>query len=189
MPHEMLQTTINDTNATICSNCAIDAKPRELCVGRTFSFRNGFGPIINYEDDPESLVLYYQNMQIGIRLQHLIKNLTLVEESAIRQLTPMLHIVRLTHGGYGTTGNTSLVWQKSKLHTVLSNLPSTCKYICIEKVSRSNNGGNNRMVQTKFEREKIGEVLELLQHTVVGVWAEITLSQDNLNIWPKVVTF
>ena len=82
MPHEMLQTTINDTNATICSNCAIDAKPRELCVGRTFSFRNGFGPIINYEDDPESLVLYHQNMQIGICLQHFMKYLILVEESA-----------------------------------------------------------------------------------------------------------
>ena len=58
MPHEMLQITINDTNAKICSKCAIDAKPRELCVDRTFSFRNGFGPIINCEDYLESLVLH-----------------------------------------------------------------------------------------------------------------------------------
>ena len=41
------------------------------------------------------------------------------------------------------------------------------------------------MVQTKFERQKIGQVLELLKHTVVGVWAEITLSQDRLNVWPE----
>ena len=80
-----------------------------MCGSNIF-FQEWFGPIINYEDDPESIVLYHQNMQIAIRLQHLMKNLTLVEESAIRQLTPMLHIFRLTHGNYGTTGNTSLVW-------------------------------------------------------------------------------
>ena len=96
----------------------------------------------------------------------------------------MLHIFRLNHGNYGTTGDTSLVWQNSKVHHVLPTHPSTCKYICIERVSRSNNGDNNRMVQ-KNEKEKIGDVQELLQHTVVGVWAKITLSQDDLNAWPQ----
>ena len=28
-------------------------------------------------------------------------------------------------------------------------------------------------------------MLELLKHTVVGVWAEITFSQKNMNAWPE----
>ena len=146
-------------------------------MGRTFSFRNGFGPIIKYEDHPDFIKLHHQNVQIAICLQELMKCITLVEESSIEQLTPMLHIVRLSHGNYGVTGNTSLVWQRSKLHSVLPNLPSTCKYVCIERLSSGGNGEANKMVQTKFEGQKIGEVLELLKHTVVSVWAEITVSQ------------
>lgn len=37
------------------------------------------------------------------------------------------------------------------------------------------------MVQTNFEKQKIGKILELLQHTAVGVCTKITLSQDYLN--------
>ena len=57
--------------------------------------------------------------------------LILVEDSEIRQITPMFHIVKLSHGNYGTTGNTIMVWQRSKLSIMLPNLPATCKYICI----------------------------------------------------------
>ena len=43
-----------------------------------------------------------------MRIQVLMTSLTLAEGSKIRQINPMLHIVKLTHGNYGTTGNTSL---------------------------------------------------------------------------------
>ena len=38
-----------------------------------------------------------------------MKALTLVEESAIRQLTPILHMVTLSHGSSDTKGNTNIV--------------------------------------------------------------------------------
>ena len=79
MPHEVLRTVLNNTNETVYSKCAIDAKSRELFVGRKFSFRNVFGSIIKYEDHPESSVLHHQNTQIAIYLQELMKCLTLVE--------------------------------------------------------------------------------------------------------------
>ena len=62
-------------------------------------------------------------------------SLTLIEETAIRQVIPILHIVKLSHGNYGTTGNASMVWKMSKLNIILPNLPYTCKYICITHAS------------------------------------------------------
>ena len=41
------------------------------------------------------------------------------------------------------------------------------------------------MMQTKFKRQKIGEALELLMHTVVGVWTNTTFSQENMDAWPE----
>ena len=41
------------------------------------------------------------------------------------------------------------------------------------------------MVQTKCERQKIGEVIELLHQISVRVWTDITLSQENIDIWPE----
>lgn len=64
-----------------------------------------------------------------------MKHLTIVEEVGIIQPFHMLHILRLSHGHYGTTDNTSRVWQTSKLHADLPNLSSTCKYACIQKIS------------------------------------------------------
>ena len=84
LPHEVIGVSRVSTNATICSKCATDAKTRELSVGRTFSSRNGFGPIIKYEINPESIVSHHQNVQIALRLQQLMESLTLVEESASR---------------------------------------------------------------------------------------------------------
>ena len=42
------------------------------------------------------------------------------------------------------------------------------------------------MVQIFFEKARIGEVLDLLSKTVVGVWNNITLLQENLEAWPPV---
>ena len=66
---------------------------------------------------------------------------------------------------------------KPKLNAVLYKLPPSCKYIRVERASRCQNGGNNVMMKTKLECQKMDEVLELLSHSDVGVWTEITSSQ------------
>ena len=112
---------------------------------------------------------------------------TCAEEAAIRQITPLISIVRLSTGSIGMRGNTSCLWQQSRLNIVLPNLPNDCKYIVIQR--RNTNRSNNNMSSTKFERAKIQEALELLTNTVDGVWKQsnefpILLSHDNLNAWP-----
>ena len=82
MPHEVIGVTRSSTNTNIYSNCASDTKPGELFVGRTFSGRDGFGRIINCQDHPDSIVLHHKNTQITLRLQHLMKSLTLITEFA-----------------------------------------------------------------------------------------------------------
>ena len=88
---------------------------------------NGFGLIMSYIEPPNSLTIYDTYVLVDIILQVLMISLTLVEESTIDKITHILHIVKLTHDNYGTTGNTSLVWQKSKLNIMLPNLPETYK--------------------------------------------------------------
>ena len=48
-------------------------------------------------------------------LHHLLSSFTVIEEAAIRTVVPLLSIIRLMHGNIKTKGNTSCVWQKSKL--------------------------------------------------------------------------
>ena len=74
---------------------------------------------------------------IAICLQVILVSLSMVEELAITKILPMLHVVRLTHGNSGTTGNTSLVWQKSTLRRILPDLSVACQYICIQHQSRN----------------------------------------------------
>ena len=106
-------------------------------LGRKLSFRNGFGKVIYYNekdyidklppsirDDP--------NVMLCHELHYLITDITLAEEAAIRQITPLISIVRLTHGNIATKGTTHCVWQQSKLNTVLPNLPSECCYVLIK---------------------------------------------------------
>ena len=121
-------------------------------------------------------------------MQSLLTNLTSAEEAAIHQITPLISLVRLSTGSIGMKGNTSCVWQQSKLNIILPNLPHECKFIVIQR--RSTNRANNELTSTKFERAKIAEVLELLSTTVEGVWKQtddfpIEISQDNLNAWPE----
>ena len=63
----------------------------------------------------------------------LLSNLIAAEEAAIRQITPLISIVQLNHGNIGCKGNTSCVWQKSKLNLILPNLPEECKFIIITR--------------------------------------------------------
>ena len=54
-----------------------------------------------------------------------------IEGSAIRQMIPLVSIVKLDHGNIGSKGNTTCMWKYSKLCTILSNLPSTCQYFVL----------------------------------------------------------
>ena len=98
----------------------------------------------------------------------------------------MLHVFKLSHDNYSKTGNTSMVWKRSKLNIILPNLPATGKYIYIICASDRQRRGGTQMVQTKFERAQIREAFNLLSKTVAGVWNNIKLSQENLEAWPPV---
>ena len=53
--------------------------------------------------------------------------MTCIEEAAIRQITPLISIVKLAYGNIGSKGNTTCMWNESKLSTILPNLPSKCQ--------------------------------------------------------------
>ena len=89
------------------------------------------------------------------------------EEAAIRQISPLISIVRFPHGSLGSKGNTTCVWQQSKLNLVLPNLPEECKFIIIRRKQKK--GGKSELKSTKFERRRIQRALELLSQTVDGV--------------------
>ena len=110
------------------------------------------------------------------------------EEAAIRQISPLISIVRFPHGSLGSKGNTTCVWQQSELNLVLPNLPEECKFIIIRRKQKK--GGKSELKSTKFERRRIQRALELLSLTVDGVWKKtqdfhIEISQEKLKKWPE----
>ncbi len=160
-----------------------------------FSRRNGFGMRRTSADNmisPE--IMSTVEFQTSERLKALLHSFTVVEEAAIRQITPLISMLRLKGGNIGSKGNISCVWQKSKLASVLPNLPSDIKYIIIlrEQAGSGNNRErqNRNLSSTKFERRRIEEALHLLQQTVPGVWKtddsfRLEISQHNLEQWPE----
>ena len=144
----------------------------------TFSVRNGFGPAHTVpEESPDEV----ENIRLSRELHSLMSSLTAVEEAAIRQISPLISILRLTSGNIGSKGNTSCVWQHSKLTQVLPNLPSQCNYIIL----RRGNASSNSFKSTKFERHKIQRVLVLLKQTGHDAWKDINISTANINAWPE----
>jgi hypothetical protein len=104
-----------------------------------------------------------------------------VEEAALRQISPLIHILRLSSGNIGAKGNTSCVWQHSKLAHILPNLPKDCSYIVLKRGAAA----ANTLRATKFRRDKIQKMLTLLKDTGHEAWSHITISHDNLNQWPE----
>ena len=76
-----------------------------------------------------------------------------IEEAAIRQITPLVSIVKLAHGNIGSKGNTTCMWNHSKLCTILPNLPSTCQYFVLSHEAKKK---KNKIVLklTKIGRKK-----------------------------------
>ena len=90
----------------------------ELSMGYSFSQRNGMGPMpvippaaVDVEEPPQ--------LTAARELRQLLSTLTSAEEAAIRQICPMISIVRLGQGNLAAKGNTSCVWQRSRLNLVL----------------------------------------------------------------------
>jgi hypothetical protein len=155
-----------------------------LEMGLTFSQRNGMGPIPIYPQCQPNEPSQFSDAR---RLQFLMRDMTLVEEYAIRRIAPMMSIVRLKQGNLASRGNTSCVYQKSRLQSILPNLPHECKYIIVKRKSRSNNSINAGpgLKSTKFRRHVIHEVLVLLKKTRLRAWADIEISLTNLEAWPE----
>jgi hypothetical protein len=151
----------------------------DLKHGFALSARNGFGPCHtpSLQLDGEDLNIAYSR-----ELYYLCCSLTPVEEAAIRPITPLITIIKLNNGGIGSKGNTSCVWQQSKLNMILPNLPSQCNYII---VTRANTNSNSGMSSTRFKRAKIHRVIELLQLTQHKAWKDYVLSEPNLLAWPE----
>jgi hypothetical protein len=153
----------------------------ELSLGYKFSQRNGFGPVptIRPPADNES-----HHFAVARELQELLSTFTSAEEAAICQIVPMLSIVRLSQGNIGAKGNTSCVWQESKLNLVLPNLPEECKFVGIQRQRQNGSAAaGNVMKSTKFKKARILKALRLLKQTGLDVW-NIEISQDSLSKWP-----
>ena len=66
-------------------------------------------------------------------LHDLLMSFTGAEEATICQILQLLSIVHFSHGSLGSKGNTTCVWQQSKLNLILPNLPEECKFIVIRR--------------------------------------------------------
>ena len=106
--------------------------------------------------------------------------LTPVEEAAIRRICPLSCVVNLAHGNTGVKGDVSCFRQDSKLATVLPNLPFQCKATVIARRDKT----KSPMTSTKFSRKKIEDALVFLKATNHEAWADIEISEANLNAWP-----
>ena len=92
-----------------------------------------------------------------------------MEEEAIRQVTPLISILRLSHGNIGSEVNTRFVWKKLKLNIIVPDIPSECNFIIIHRHKRNSNKSDSRLRSTKFQCYNIQRVLDLLSQTISGV--------------------
>jgi hypothetical protein len=90
-------------------------------------------PIIPQQTNMES-----DHITKARELRNLLSNFTAAEEVATHQIAPTLSIVCLSQGSLASKGNTSCVWQKSRLTVILPNLPAECKFIVVKRISNNN---------------------------------------------------
>ena len=134
----------------------------DLSLSKTFSHRNQFGPSFTYQINATD-----RNISIAIELKHILSSISCIEEATIRNITPLVSIVKLAHGNISLKGNTICMWNHSKLCTILLNLPSTCQYFILSYEAKKKSKVN--LKSAKFERIKIQRCLELFSCTVEGV--------------------
>ena len=148
-----------------------------------FSLRNGYGPVPEYKKEYPTLSNIPSNTSdkvlLSVKLHHLLDSLTAAEEAAVRRITPLLKLYRLTHGNMGVRGNVHCVWVNSTLGKVLPNLPEECKLIVVTRQGAD----GSRINSLKFEQSKIVQVLQLLKNTAHPAWGDFEISQDNIDKW------
>ena len=198
------------SSTLICDSCYKDVaqnaeKKPELSLPRTMSERNGYGPgpvvvetVPDEDDDEEEEAedgtgispIYGTHASAIARsisshereLHYLLSILTAAEEAAIRQITPLVSLVRLQHGNFGIKGNATCVWQRSQINKVLPNLPKHCKVIVIGR--SAGDQADIRLESYRFSRERIERVLVLLKATGHPAYSDIEISTGNLACWP-----
>ena len=141
-----------------------------------FSLRNGYGPVPEYKKEYPTLSNIPSNTSdkvlLSVKLHHLLDSLTAAEEAAVRRITPLLKLYRLTHGNMGVRGNVHCVWVNSTLGKVLPNLPEECKLIVVTRQGAD----GSRINSLKFEQSKIVQVLQLLKNTAHPAWGDFEIS-------------
>ena len=85
--------------------------------------------------------------------------MTCIEETAIRKITALILIVKLTYGNIGSKGNTTCMWNESKLSTILPNLPTKYQYFVLS--FKSKKYSDILLKSTKYNRKKYKKSLEL----------------------------
>ena len=158
-----------------------------LRSGLKYSRRKGMGPVPIYRTPTASTPGGdgFDPVEYGKarKLRHLLDQLTPVEEAPIHQIAPLMHLTRIAHGNMRVKGNTSCVWQQSKLHIVLPNAPPDIHYVYIVRDPHSS---RPCMRSTRFRRRLVQDVLELSKECDVDrVWCVIDISRANLLMWPE----
>jgi hypothetical protein len=135
-------------------------------------------------EEPEGFTL-----EVGIPISHLrevefhyiLGQLSIAEESAICQITPLISIVRLKHGNLGRKGVVSCIQQSSKLNKILPNLPDQCKFLVFQRTH-----GDGSMKSFSARRHWIQRALEMYQHISRDIppW-KIQIDDSQLQKWPE----
>ena len=82
--------------------------------------------------------------------------MTWIEEASIRQITPLISIVKLAYGNIRSKGNTTCMWNDSKLSNILPNLPNKCQYFFLSYNSKKES--KILLKSSKFIEEKYKSV-------------------------------
>ena len=158
-----------------------------FCVGRQFSARNGFGPFpVLPKMCPSDFDINIKPLPLTLlpsHIQYLLSIATLAEESAFRQISPMMKLVRMKGNNLARKGVVSLVHQESVLQKILPNLPENCVSCVFTYQSKDS---KNSMRSFRCRRWLIQRVLEMFSiiATDIPEW-EITVSKDNLHKYPE----
>lgn len=162
----------------------------DLKHGFALSAWNGFGPC--HTPPHQQVEGEDVNISYSRELYYLGCSLTSVKEAAIRPITPLISIIKLNNGGIvGSKGNTSCVWQQSKLNMILPNLPSLCNYIIVTCPIAQNSANANSNSGLRAEFHLLQESKDRTYVTTSktdkpqGTEALSYIAQKSIQAWPE----
>lgn len=174
----------------LCNDChEVRQNNKDLKLARPFSFRNGFGrpmPVAPAVNDRPNRALTDKAALVK-ELDNLLLSFTAAEESAVRQVSPLVSLARLRHGNIGSKGNVTCVHQNSTWQHVLPNLPSECHTIRVKYKKHRNHRsseGNSTMASFEFQRSKIQRFCELVELLRPPGYHDVTYDRQRLAQWP-----